>query len=163
MGDPVRYSELRIGDKFGRRMTVTDTHLTLAATLFADSVPIHVDEKFAKNTPFGTRIAPGPVASGLLAVSIGMHFAGTALAYLEQVDQYRKPLKAGDTVSTVWEVVEKIDKPRFNGGIVVLKGVCTNQEGEVVLESTGKSIVTDVLPGEESPDIAETNEERAET
>lgn len=147
MMEPLPYSQVEAGYAWERRFTVTETHLLLASTLFHDVVPVHVDEEFAKRSMFGTRIAPGPLVSGFLAVTIGMQFAGTALAYLEQVDRYRGPVRLGDTITTRWKVVDKTDKPRFGGGIVTLAGICSNERGEVVLEATGKAII-----GERRPD-----------
>ena len=50
-------------------------------------------------------------------------------------------MRPGDTLTTVWTITEKLDNPDHHGGIVVLAGVCRNQEGEVVAEADGKMLV----------------------
>jgi acyl dehydratase len=50
------YDEVAVGDRFGASVTVTETHLVLAAGLFGDFNPLHVDEEFAIwSTPAASR------------------------------------------------------------------------------------------------------------
>lgn len=57
--EPLPYSQVAVGHAWERRFTLTETHLLLASTLFADMVPVHVDDEFGKRSMFGGRIAPG--------------------------------------------------------------------------------------------------------
>ena len=50
-------------------------------------------------------------------------------------------MRAGDTLATEWTVSEKLDKPKHRGGIIVMRGACTNQHGDVVVEADGKILV----------------------
>ena len=70
-----------------------------------------------------------------------MFFAGTAIAYLEHACSFKAPVRAGDTLKTQWTVAEKLDKPKHKGGIFVLKGVSTNQHGELAVEAKGTILV----------------------
>jgi acyl dehydratase len=116
--------------------------LVLGAGLFGDFNPLHVDEEFARASRFGGRILHGPFTSALVSAPVGMHFAGTAIAYLEHACRFKAPVKPGDTLATDWTVVEKLDKPKHHGGICVLRGAATNQRGETVLEADGKILVS---------------------
>ena len=40
-----------------------------------------------------------------------------------------------------WTIVERVDKPKQNGGIAALSGSCTNQHSTVVVEANGKILV----------------------
>ena len=40
------YNEIKVGDSFGSAMTVTETHLVLAAGLFGDFNPPHTSDHF---------------------------------------------------------------------------------------------------------------------
>ncbi len=135
------YDEVALGERFGTRVTVTEAHLVLASGLFGDFNPLHVDEQFARKSMFGTRILHGPFTSALVSAPVGMYFSGTALAYLEHACRFKAPVRPGDTLATEWTVVEKLDKPRHKGGICVLRGAATNQEGALVVEAQGKILV----------------------
>jgi acyl dehydratase len=135
------YDEVSIGETFGTGLTVTEAHLVLAAGLFGDFNPLHVDEEFAKQSMFGGRILHGPFTSALVSSPVGMYFAGTAIAYMEHACRFKAPVKPGDTLRTNWTVVEKLDKPRHKGGICVMTCIATNQSGAVVVEADGKILV----------------------
>jgi len=136
------YEEVVVGDSFGTRVTVTETHLVLAAGMFGDFNPLHVDEVFAEKSRFAGRILHGPFTSALVSSPVGMYFAGTAIAYVEHACRFKAPVRPGDTLATRWTVVQKLDKPKHAGGIVVMKGEAKNQHGDVVVEADGKILVS---------------------
>jgi acyl dehydratase len=135
------YDEVAVGERFGTSLTVTEAHLVLGSGLFGDFNPLHVNEEFAKQSMFGTRILHGPFTSALVAAPVGMFFSGTALAYLEHACRFKAPVRPGDTLTSDWTVTEKLDKPKHKGGIVVLRCACTNQKRELALEADGKILV----------------------
>jgi 3-hydroxybutyryl-CoA dehydratase len=135
------YGEIAVGDTFGTALTVTETHLVLGSGMFGDFNPLHVNEEFSRSSMFGTRILHGPFTSALVASPVGMYFAGTAIAYIEHACRFKAPVKPGDTLTTLWTVTEKLDKPRHKGGIVVMTCVATNQAGAVAVEADGKILV----------------------
>jgi acyl dehydratase len=135
------YDEVAVGDSFSRSITITDTHLVLGAGLIGDFNPHHVNEEYAKSSRFGTRILHGMITSALMGAPVGMYFHGTAIAYLEHAARFKAPVRAGDTLTTTWTITDRHDKPKHGGGVVVLHGVCRNQEGTVVAEADGKMLV----------------------
>jgi len=135
------YDEVDIGDSFGTRLTVTETHLVLGAGMFGDFNPLHVDEEFAGKSLFGGRILHGPLTSALVSAPVGNFFAGTAIAYLEHSCRFKAPVRAGDTLATRWTVTGKTPKPKHNGGIFALRGEATNQHGDVAVQAEGKILV----------------------
>jgi 3-hydroxybutyryl-CoA dehydratase len=135
------YDEVAVGERFGTSVTVTEAHLVLASGLFGDFNPLHVDEEFAKRSMFGTRILHGPFTSALISAPVGMYFSHTALAYLEHHCRFTAPVRPGDTLSTEWTVTGKLDKPKHQGGICVLRGVARNQHGEIAVNADGKILV----------------------
>jgi 3-hydroxybutyryl-CoA dehydratase len=135
------YDEVAVGDRFGTGLTVTEAHLVLGAGMFGDFNPLHVNEEFARGSMFGGRILHGPFTSALVSAPVGMHFSGTALAYLEHACRFKAPVRAGDTLRSEWTVTDKLDKPKHKGGIVVLRCACSNQKGELALEADGKILV----------------------
>jgi acyl dehydratase len=135
------YDEVKVGDSFGDCVTVTETHLVLAAGMFGDFNPLHVDEGFAEKSRFGGRILHGPFTSALVSSPVGMYFAGTAIAYMEHHCRFKAPVRPGDTLATRWIVTAKLDKPKHAGGIVVMKCETKNQHGDVAVEADGKILV----------------------
>jgi acyl dehydratase len=136
------YEEVKVGERFGTSVTVTEAHLATAAGMFGDFNPLHVDEEFAKKSRFGGRILHGPFSSALVSAPVGMYFSGTAIAYLEHACRFTSPVKPGDTLSTEWTITQKLDKPKHKGGICVLRGVAKNQRGEIAVEADGKILIS---------------------
>ena len=135
------FDEVELGETFSTALTVTEAHLVLAAGLFGDFNPLHVDDSHAAKSRFGGRILHGPFTSALISAPAGMYFHGTAIAYLEHNCRFKAPVRPGDTLRTTWTVTERLEKPRQGGGILVMRARCENQHGEVVAEADGKMLV----------------------
>ena len=136
------FRELEIGQALTGRLTVTESHVVLASGIFADFAPLHVDEEYAKSTSFGTRIAHGTLITGIMAGVLSKALGTNAIGFLEQNSRFTAPVVPGDTVATVWTIIEKLEKPRLDGGIVKLDGVCTTQTGTVVVTSVAAMLVS---------------------
>jgi 3-hydroxybutyryl-CoA dehydratase len=135
------FDETKVGDTFDASITVTETHLVLAAGLFGDFNPLHVDDELARKSRFGGRIVHGALTSALISAPAGMYFHGTAIAYLEHNCRFKAPVRPGDTLRTIWTITERMEKPQHGGGIVVMRARCENHRGEVVAEADGKMLV----------------------
>ncbi len=132
------YNQVKVGDTFAQSLSITDAHILLGARLIGDFNPLHVNQEFAQQSRFGARILHGVMTAAIAGAPVGNYFAGTAIAYLEQNNRFTAPVYAGDALTSTWTVNEKIDKPKFGGGIIVMTGICRNQNGVVVLEASGK-------------------------
>lgn len=135
------YNEVKVGDTFGAALTVTETHLVLAAGLIGDFHPLHVNQEFAAQTRFGGRVLHGVFTAALIGGPVGTYFAGTGIAYLEHNCRFTHPVRPRDTLTTTWTIAEKTAKPKHGGGLVSLTGVCRNQNNEVVVEADAKLLV----------------------
>jgi 3-hydroxybutyryl-CoA dehydratase len=135
------FDELAVGDTFSRSVTITDTHLVMSAGLLGDFNPLHVDEEFARKSRFGGRILHGMMTSAIMGGPVGMHFHGTAVAYLEHNARFLAPVRPGDTLAIEWTIDALIPKPRHGAGIVEMTGSATNQDGVVTTQATGKIMV----------------------
>jgi 3-hydroxybutyryl-CoA dehydratase len=136
------FDEVRAGDSFLSALTVTETHIVVGGGLIGDSNPHHMNAEYAKGTRFGTPILHGMLTSSIMGAAVGMYFHGTAIAYLEHRARFIAPVRAGDTLTTTWTITETIDKPKHDGGIVVLAGSATNQGGAVVAEAEARMLVS---------------------
>jgi acyl dehydratase len=117
---------------------MTEAAIESCAGLSGDYNPLHTDEEYCKQTPFGTRIAHGPLtylfAAGLL---FQLHLYDDTLIAFLGFDQLRftKPVKIGDTVHARVRVTETRATSRPDRGIVRRELLVYNQHDEVVLEA----------------------------
>lgn len=139
--DGKAFDELHLGQQFGEKVEIDETHLIRGAELSGDFNPLHVNPEFAANSRFGVCILHGAITAAIMSAPVGNYFAGTALAMLEQNNRYKAPVKAGDTLKTVWIVDALIEKPKLKGGIAEISAKCRNQRGEIVAESDGKILL----------------------
>ena len=146
-GSGVRYDDAAIGDAIETSLTVTETHLVLGAGLIGDFNPHHVDEGDARASRYGGRILHGMLTSAIMGAPLGMWFHGTAIGYLEHHVRFLAPVYPGDTLTTRWRIVGKIDKPKHAGGIVVVHGECRNQDGIVVASAEAKMLAGNAYDG----------------
>ncbi|HEY63204.1 MAG TPA: dehydratase [Caldilineae bacterium] len=130
------FEEFAIGDEVtspGR--TITEADIVAFAALTGDWNQIHTDAEYARQTPFGERIAHGllglSVASGL-AVRLGF-MEDTVIAFMKIENwQFRAPIRIGDTIRVRATVQEKRPMRRLGGGYVTFKVVILNQKDETV-------------------------------
>ena len=116
--------------------TVTETDVVAFAGLSGDFNPLHTDSTFAAATPFGERIAHGML---IAAMATGMAnwtgiFEGTTLALMEQLIQYKGPVRFGETVHLELTVAEKKPTSKPDRGIVIFGTQVINQDGQAVLD-----------------------------
>ncbi len=140
-GSGKAFDEVGPGDRFASAVTVTETHLVLGAGLIGDFNPHHTNAEYAKGTRFGTPILHGMMTSAIMGAAVGMYFHGTAIAYLEHRARFLAPVRAGDTLTSRWTITELLPKPAHRGGIVVLAGRGTLQDGTLVAEADAKILV----------------------
>lgn len=126
------YDELEIGMSASFTKTISETDVYLFAGISGDFNPMHLNEEFAKMTPFGTRIAHGALPQSLIAPVLGMKLPGLGTVIPEITVRFRKPTYFGDTITAIGEVVEKIEKRKW----VRMELRWTNQKDELVAEGS---------------------------
>ena len=107
-----------------------------------DPIPLHMDEEYAKTTPFGKLIAPGV-----------MSFMSVWAKYLE-VDFFGEELLAGKSTKIEWikpvfaedvltgkAVITNLVKRNSKNGLVEISIEACNQHGELVLKDVTEAIV----------------------
>jgi acyl dehydratase len=114
-------------------VTVTEDMIMTYARLTGDFTPVHIDEEYAKTTPFGTRVAHGllglSLADGLKTQSEYRFLPGMSLGWTWD---FAGPIKIGDTLHLKFRVGSMRTTKRPGWGIVVLPSELINQRGEVV-------------------------------
>jgi len=139
------FHDVAVGETFTEAVRITDAHLSMGAALIGDFNPLHVDAPFAGASRHGGRILHGVITSAIIGAPAGMIFRGTAIGYLEHNCRFLAPVRSGDTLTTVWEIVGKDDKPKHRGGVVRMLATCINQHGVRVAEASGAMLVGNAL------------------
>jgi acyl dehydratase len=127
--------EFEIGRTMATRArTIGEGDISQFAGLVGDHNPLHVDEEFCRNTPYGGRIAHGPLT---MSVAIGLMsqlnlIDGTAIGLLNVAWDFMGPVKIGDTVHARVTPLEKRAANRPGRGVVKLGFEVVNQRAEVV-------------------------------
>ena len=122
--------QIKVGDNAEFAKTISETDIYLYAGITGDFNPAHVNEAYAKNTFFKTRIAHGMLTAGFISAILANQLPGPGTIYLKQELSFLAPVRIGDTITGRVEVLELIlEKNR-----VRLKTSCTNQDGIVVLD-----------------------------
>lgn len=129
------------------RRTVTEADIAAFAGVSGDFNRLHTDELFAREqTPFGTRIAHGPL---VLSMSYGLRSVRDdwqILALVACERSFRAPVFPGDTVWGEYEVLEsRRSRSRPGTGFITLGlRICSDrsepvQEGRDVLMLASRS------------------------
>jgi acyl dehydratase len=129
------YDELQIGEEATFTKTITETDVYLFAGISGDFNPMHVNEEFAKTTPFKTRIAHGPLPQSLIAPVLGTKLPGLGTVAVEIFCRFKAPTFFGDTVTAKATVAEKIEKKKWVRMALEWK----NQRDEIIAE--GEAVV----------------------
>ncbi len=129
-------NQLNIGDSAEFSKTISESDVYLYAGVTGDLNPAHINEAYAQQTFFKTRIAHGMLPSGFISAVLGMKLPGPGTIYVRQELNFLAPVRIGDTITARAEVIEIVaEKNR-----VRLKTACTNQDGKVVLD--GEAVVS---------------------
>ena len=114
--------------------TIGAGDINLFAGLVGDFTPIHVDEVFAKASPFGTRIAHGPLA---MATAIGMLtqtgvLGERVIGLLNLNWDFCVPVKIDDTIRSRVTLAEQRPTSKPGREVATFVFEVINQNDEVV-------------------------------
>ena len=138
------YDEFRVGQRFrtpGR--TITPADIGAFAGLTGDYNPVHTDQAFAAATEFGACVAHGPMGIGIafgLASRLDL-IDGTAVALLGVTWDFEAPVRPGDTIHALIEVVETRETKHPDRGLVGLSFTLLNQAGTAVQRGSARLLV----------------------
>jgi len=135
-GSRCYFEDMTVGRQWvTQRRTITEADVSTFAGLSGDFNPLHVDETFAAQGPFGRRVVHGLL---VLSIATGLRqqsgvFYGVVRAFAEVKSwRFLKPVFMGDTVMVVTTVVEARPTSKPGQGIVEQRVDVVNQNGEIV-------------------------------
>lgn len=121
---------IKVGSSHIETFKVTNDQVINFAKITGDYNPIHIDEEYAKSTPFKKRIAHGILIAGFISNILANKLPGPGTIYLKQELNFIFPVFIDDTVTVKVEVIEqKEQKPIYTlntecfvGEQLVIKG-----------------------------------------
>jgi acyl dehydratase len=120
----------QVGQKAARSLKVTADHVEQYARITGDRNPLHFDEGFAARTKFGGLVVQGGITTGLVHALVAMDLPGPGTVFLSQNWKFTAPVRPGDTITAVADVVSvHASKP-----VTQLQVRVTRDDGAVVLE-----------------------------
>jgi 3-hydroxybutyryl-CoA dehydratase len=137
------FDDVEVGQEWvslGR--TITEADIVNFAGLSGDFNPLHLDQEFARSTPFRQRVAHGmlvwSVGSGLSLLAPPMR----TLALLEVREwKFTGPVFIGDTIRVRSRVLEKQARSRGRRGVITWSRQILNQQDKVVQEGITLTLV----------------------
>jgi acyl dehydratase len=125
MSSLLQFDDLKVGDRWtSPTKSVTRQDVAQFAELTLDFNPLHLDEGFASESPFGR-----PIAHGLLGLSLVAGLSSDCprletIALLGIYDwQFLRPIYYGDLVHVISEVIELEVSGRKRGRVVWLRSL----------------------------------------
>ena len=128
--------ELRVGAKAQFGKTISESDIYLYAGITGDQNPAHINESYARETFFKTRIAHGMLCAGLISTVLGNRLPGYGTIYIRQELNFLAPVRIGDTITAQAEVIEIMSAENR----ARLKTDCINQDGIMVI--AGEAVVS---------------------
>ncbi len=135
------FEDLRVGMRETLMRTVMDDDVVDFARISGDANPIHLSDRYAATTRFGQRIAHGLYTASLISAVLGTRLPGPGAVYRSQTLNFHAPVKIGDVVTVIVEVVELIAegrKARLHCEAVVDGKVVLDGEAAVTVPSKAK-------------------------
>ena len=136
------FDELKFGMTVDIKPAVIKKEKMIAFAHDYDNIPLHTDEEYATNTPFGKLIAPGVMSfMSVWAKYLEVDFFGEALLAGKSTKiEWLKPVFADDVLmgrATITNLVKRNAK----NGLVEVSIEAYNQNGELVLTDVTEVIV----------------------
>lgn len=124
--------QLNVGDHAQMSKTVSEADVYLFAGISGDFNPAHVNEIYASQTFFKTRIAHGLLSAGFLSAVLANQLPGPGTIFISLSLKFLAPVPIGNTITAKVTVAE-IDKAKHR---VSMQLSCINQDGNEVLAGT---------------------------
>jgi 3-hydroxybutyryl-CoA dehydratase len=121
--------DLMVGMSARFSKTLTERDIFMFAGACGDRNPVHLDEEYAKRTPFGGRIAHGMLSAAVISAALAGRLPGPGSIYISQNLSFLRPVKLGETVCATVTIKQVLTSQRR----AVLETIC-EVNGKVVVE-----------------------------
>jgi len=139
--DIVERTQFEVGESASLTRRITTEDIQAFARISGDENPVHLDEKYARDTYFQGCIAHGMLVAGLISAVLGNKLPGPGSIYLGQEIRFKAPVRPGDTVTARVEITSwDPEKGRVN-----LQTEVTNQEDVTVITGSAQLVMSSYL------------------
>jgi 3-hydroxybutyryl-CoA dehydratase len=121
--------EITCGMKEVMITTITEEQVDQFGKLSGDLNPLHMDQNFAKNTPFKRRVVHGMLIASYISQT-HTNFTGPGFVYIGQELNFKGPVHIGDTIKITLTVTKKKEEK----GILIFDTTVKNQHNKIVLQ-----------------------------
>ena len=142
----MKYSEIKIGQKAEVTHTLTAKDISNFVQLTGDDNRLHVDAEFAKKTSFKKQVAHGMLGAAFISTVIGTKLPGDGALWYSQNLDFLLPVRIGDTITVVAEVIKKNDRDE----IIELSTNIFNQNKQQVTKGVAKVKIVKQTQDQES-------------
>lgn len=96
--------DFKKGMNFSYERKVIDADVVEFSEISGDKNPVHLNESYAKNTSFGSRVVHGMLTASFISKVFGMNFPGPGCIYLSQTLKFVNPVFLNDVVIVKVEI-----------------------------------------------------------
>jgi len=133
----LKMHEIQIGQSASYAKTITETDVYLFAGISGDNNPVHVNEVYAKDSIFKSRVAHGILTASLISTVLGTQLPGPGSIYAKQDLKFLAPVYFNDTITATCTAKEKIEEKNM----IIFECKVTNQDDKTVLVGDATIIV----------------------
>jgi 3-hydroxybutyryl-CoA dehydratase len=103
------FEDLHVGMEATLIQTVSGEAIQAFAQITGDANPIHLDEAYAKETPFRRIIAHGMLTAAYISAVFGTKLPGPGCIYISQTLNFKAPVHIGDKVTATVRISDLIE------------------------------------------------------
>ena len=136
------FDDLTIGMRVQIAPAVIETEKMRSFAETYDPIPLHTDEAYAANSPFGALIAPGVMSfMSVWAKYLEQDFFGAELLAGKSTKiEWVKPVYAEDVLSGT-ATITHLQQRNAKNGLVEITIAAYNQKGDLVLTNVTEAVV----------------------
>ena len=139
-----RYKNINIGDKAEITHIITLRDIEKFVDLTGDDNKIHTDNEYASKTSFKKPVAHGMLGASFISTVIGTKLPGDGALWYSQSLDFLQPVRVGDRLKIVAEVLKKIDRTKA----IELKTEIYNQNKQKVTTGIAKVKIIELQENE---------------
>ncbi len=130
----MKYEDIVIGTKETLSHSITQSDIEKFVDLTGDDNKLHVDSEYASKTVFKKPVAHGMIGASFISTIIGTKLPGDGALWFSQTLEFLLPVRIGDVITVVAEVIKKHDRDR----IIELDIEILNQNRQIVTRGASK-------------------------